>query len=123
MKTRYNLAKMAAVGSDISCPACNKSHKKNTYNKVFCSNQKTRAVRNCKDMFWNTVDPEKKCRNTPYFNDVIMPKIAAERGFPDVETMRNHVDDSDGTWDAHECHVENCEYCGLKPEYCRCEFE
>jgi len=74
MKILYNRAKLAKVGEIIGCPSCGKKHKKTTYNKVFCSNARTRSRRNCKDMFWNKIDPEKRCRNTPYFHDVICNK-------------------------------------------------
>lgn len=117
----YERAKKAIVGSTIRCPYCNKNHTKNTYQKVFCSNQKTRGRNNCKDNFWNTVDPNKRCRDTPYYQNVILPGIAREYGFPDVETMRNHVDEFDGSWDAHQANVGNCEWCKLKPEYCDCD--
>ena len=51
-----------------------------------------------------------------------LPKEAEKRGFPDVETMLNYIPDDDGSWEAGgNVYVENCEYCGLKPEYCRCE--
>lgn len=113
MKYHYNLAKTAKTGSEIICPACNHRHTKTSYQKVFCSNK---GNRNCKDKFWNTVDPEKRCRKTPYFEDVIMPAIAKERGFPDVQTMREYVDETD----ALSVSVENCEWCGLRAEYCRC---
>lgn len=120
MKLLYNKAKEAKVGDRIKCPGCEKHTIKTTYNKTFCSNAKTRG-NNCKDRFWNKVDPEKRCRKTPFFYDVILPNIAKEQGFPDVETMKNHVDDYDGSWDAHGCHVANCEYCGMRPEYCDCD--
>ena len=83
MKQLYNAAKKAKTGEDILCPNCNTLHNKATYHKVFCSNAKTRASRNCKDAFWNKVDPEKRNRQTQYFAGV----------------------DSDGSWDAHECSV------------------
>jgi len=42
--------------------------------------------------------------------------------FPDHETRKNHVDEDDGSWDAHGgVYVENCEWCKMKPEYCECE--
>lgn len=71
MKVLYNRAKNGSIGDIIICPFCGKPHTKTTYHKIFCSNAKTRVRRNCKDMFWNNIDPEKRCRNTPYFHDVI----------------------------------------------------
>lgn len=122
MVVLYLRAQNAKVGESISCPHCNKKHIKSTYQKVFCSNHTTKGRNNCKDNFWNKVDPDKRSRNTPYFNEVILPGIALANGFPDVETMRNHVDDFDGSWDAHGAPtVSNCEWCGLRAEYCTCE--
>jgi hypothetical protein len=71
-KALYNKAKSAKVGEKINCPGCRKQHEKTTYHKVFCSNAKTRGRNNCKDNFWNKVDPEKRCRNTEFFKDVIL---------------------------------------------------
>ncbi len=31
------------------------------------------------------------------------------------------IDDTDGSWDAHECYVEKCEWCGKEPEHCQCD--
>ena len=77
MKNLYNTAKDTKVGDTFKCPTCNKKTTKNTYQKTFCSNGKTKGKGNCKDGFWNIVDPEKRCRNTPYFRNVIKPKIDA----------------------------------------------
>ena len=117
MKFHYNNAKTAKVGESIVCPGCNGRHVKNTYQKVFCSNAKTKKTNNCKDKFWNLVDPQKKCRDTPFFNDVIMPRIANELGFPDVQTMKDHIDETDEM----TVTCSNCEWCGMRGEYCRCD--
>lgn len=115
----------AKIGETIFCPSCSTKHIKNSYQTVFC---KTKGKTKCKDNYWNNVDPSKRCNttrispaNAAYYLGVILPDKAREFGFPDVETMKNHVDDSDGSWDAHECHVENCDRCGLRPEFCECE--
>jgi hypothetical protein len=71
LKQLYNNAKKAKVGDTIKCPACLKKHVKTTYHKIFCCNYKTVGPNNCKDNFWNFVDPEKRCRDTEYFRDVI----------------------------------------------------
>lgn len=73
MRLLYNKAKDAKVGDKINCPNCRKQIVKNTYNKVFCSNRKTAGRINCKDYFWNRVNPEKRCRDTEYFRNVIEP--------------------------------------------------
>lgn len=55
MCKRYNDAKNAETGTTIRCPFCNKAIVKSTYNKVFCSNGRTRKNKNCKDGYWNFV--------------------------------------------------------------------
>lgn len=119
------LCNEAKVGEEITCPSCDSKHIKKSYQSVFC---KTKKGTKCKDNFWNNVDPSKRCNitrispaNSAYYNSVILPDKARELGFPDVESMRNHVDDFDGSWEEHGCHVEPCEWCGLRAEYCRCE--
>lgn len=37
---------------------------------------------------------------------------------PRIKTKENI--DFDGSWDAHNCYVEKCEWCDEKPENCRC---
>jgi hypothetical protein len=116
----------AKIGEEISCPSCGTKHMKKSYQSVFC--KKFKGTK-CKDNYWNNVDPKKRCNttrispaNASYYASVILPDKAREFGFPDVETMKNHVDDFDGSWDAHSCHVEPCKFCGLRPEYCDCDF-
>lgn len=70
MKALYNKAKRAKIKEIINCPSCGQLHLKSTYNKVFCTNARISSS-NCKDNFWNKVDPEKRCRNTTFFRDVI----------------------------------------------------
>ena len=114
----------AKIGETITCPSCGTPHVKKSYQSVFC---KSKRGTKCKDNYWNNVDPSKRCNTTRispasarYLNNVILPERARELGFPDVETMINHVDDFDGSWEAHGCHVENTDCCGLRPEYCNC---
>ena len=89
LKTLYNQTKKAKIGHVIKCPACKQKHIKTTYNKVFCSNAKTVGNPNCKDNFWNFVDPEKKCRNTEYFREVLCKNTDPLYGWPEG-------------WDGHE---------------------
>jgi hypothetical protein len=66
----YEVAKAAKVGSMIACPNCKKMHKKTTYHKIFCSNQRTKpGRRNCKDRYWNTTDEVRRERAGQYCND------------------------------------------------------
>lgn len=85
MKRLYRAAQQTKTGEDIKCPACGTSHKKTTYNKVFCSNNKT-AFNSCKDKYWNTVDPNKRNRDTPWKRE---------------RDDRHDYDDDQG-WDAHK---------------------
>ena len=109
MKIKYDAAKKAKTGDTIICPCCGNRHIKTTYHKVFCSNAKTKGRNNCKDNFWNKVDPEKRCRKTSYFFNVIAP-----------EEERDILSEDDETWDAHQCYIERCEFC--KQIDCECYF-
>jgi hypothetical protein len=62
MESRYTDNVKAGVNTVIACPVCSKHFKKTTYHKIFCSNQKTHGSGNCKDRYWNTVDPERTKR-------------------------------------------------------------
>jgi hypothetical protein len=121
MGVRYNEAKKAKVGDEITCPTCGKKHIKTTYHKIFCSNYKARGRHNCKDNFWNRVDPEKRCRKTPYFEDVILERFAKDRGFPTYADLAEDDLNDDQSWDAHggaELSICNC--CHLRADFCRC---
>lgn len=65
-KKLYLQAQEAKVGTEIRCPWCGKKHKKTSYQKVFCSNYKTKGKKNCKDMFWNHVDDMRRERTVTY---------------------------------------------------------
>lgn len=58
----YDLAQAARIHATIQCPCCKKMHTKTTYHKVFCSNDKTKGRGNCKDYYWNTVNPARAAR-------------------------------------------------------------
>lgn len=68
MKLRYEEAKSARVGEMILCPSCGNKHLKNQYNTTFCS-------RKCKDKYWNTVDPNKRCRKNDYYYSKILNHV------------------------------------------------
>lgn len=79
MTEAYIKAKAAKVGDIIECPGCNKDFVKKTYNQVFCNNINSKVSNNCKDKYWNTVDPRKRNNTTRispanrrYYNDVIL---------------------------------------------------
>ena len=123
LMTLYEACKVAQIGSLITCPSCNTQHTKNAYNTVFC---KTQSGTKCKDNYWNHVDKSKRDNrtrispaNARYYNSIILPREAAKRGYPTVDDMLNAVDDTDSM----SCYVEPCSCCGLKYEYCRCDFD
>lgn len=58
----YNIARQAEVGATICCPWCTKRIVKRTYNRTFCSNQRTHGRNNCKDRFWNNVSDKRRER-------------------------------------------------------------
>lgn len=117
----YQQAKAAKVGDTCTCPSCSTQFIKTNYQQAFC---KSKGGTTCKDNFWNNTTPSKRNNttrispaNARYHSEVILPNAAAERGFPDVETMLKHVDDHDGM----SVEVEPCHWCKLRAEYCECE--
>jgi hypothetical protein len=58
---RYTEAKEAKVGAFINCPSCNTLFEKKHYQQAFCQ---TKGKTVCKDKYWNTVTPEKRCNTT-----------------------------------------------------------
>jgi hypothetical protein len=96
MTEGYNKAKLAKVGDFVQCPVCGRRFIKQTYNQIFCSNAKTKLRNNCKDKYWNNIDPKKRNNttrispaNAMYYKNVIEPRIF------------NNFDD-DPSWDAHK---------------------
>lgn len=120
IRKQYQLNKSAKVGDICVCPSCSTEFKKTNYQQAFC---KTKSKSICKDKYWNTVDPKKRNNTTRISpaSAMYMQKQALQRGFPNHETRKNYVDDYDGSWDAHSCYVANCEWCLMKPEFCRCD--
>jgi len=121
LKDKYNKVKSQKVGEVCQCPSCCTEFVKETYNQCFC---KTKGGTVCKDKYWNTVTPSKRNnttrispRNKQYKNEVILPRIAADMGYPDVNTMLTDVDD----YDSMSVTVENCEWCGLRAQFCTCD--
>jgi hypothetical protein len=90
----YNIAKTAKVGELITCPACGKQFIKKTYNQIFCNNAKTKKSYNCKDRYWNTVDPNKR-------NNTTRISPANARYYQEVIEPNQNFDDDMG-WDAHK---------------------
>lgn len=66
----YKTTKAARVGIITECPCCGGKFLKRAYQQTFCSNK---GPYNCKDRYWNEVDPERKARamsrQEPYEHD------------------------------------------------------
>jgi hypothetical protein len=61
IKETYKLNKAAKVGTICKCPSCGTNFEKTNYQQAFC---KSKGGTVCKDKYWNTVTPEKKCNMT-----------------------------------------------------------
>jgi len=61
IKDKYNKNKNAKVGETCTCPSCNTSFVKESYQQVFC---KSKGGTICKDKYWNTVTPSKRNNTT-----------------------------------------------------------
>lgn len=61
LRERYKLNKSAKVGDKLICPSCGTGFMKNSYQQVFC---KSKSGTKCKDKYWNTIDPKKRCNTT-----------------------------------------------------------
>lgn len=61
LKERYKLNKDAKVGDVCICPSCGTEFIKTHYQQAFC---KSKPGTKCKDKYWNTVTPEKRCNTT-----------------------------------------------------------
>lgn len=92
---RYKLNKGAKVGEECICPSCGTMFKKTNYQQAFC---KSRTGTKCKDRYWNTVIPQKRCNttrispaNARYYEKYIEPK-----------QRESFFYDDDQSWDAHK---------------------
>ena len=61
IRATYKHNKSAKIGEICYCPSCGQQFKKEYYQQAFC---RTKTGTKCKDLYWNTVTPEKRC-NTP----------------------------------------------------------
>lgn len=61
IKEQYQLNKDSKVGQECTCPSCKTKFIKTNYQQAFCKSKKGTI---CKDKFWNTVDPKKRCNTT-----------------------------------------------------------
>ena len=109
LKQKYKIAKESKVGDEVTCPSCGTIFLKTNYQQAFC---KSKGKTVCKDKYWNTVTPHKR-NNTTRISPANAAYMAARK------ELAEHFDDFDGTWDAHSCYVERCEFC----EKLNCECE
>jgi len=93
LKLAYLKSKNARVGMDCICPSCQTQFFKTHSQQAFC---KTKSGTKCKDRYWNTVTPDKRCNttrispaNARYYAEVIEPNLNANY-------------DNDQSWDAHK---------------------
>jgi hypothetical protein len=61
IEERYKLNKDSKVGVECICPSCKTKFIKNNYQQAFC---KSKSGTKCKDKYWNTIDPKKRCNTT-----------------------------------------------------------
>jgi hypothetical protein len=61
IKERYAINKAAKVGEELICPSCGEKFVKTHVQQAFC---KTKRGTVCKDRYWNTVTPHKRCNTT-----------------------------------------------------------
>ena len=61
MKQKYAQAKAAKVGDVCTCPSCNTTFIKESYQQIFC---KSKGGTVCKDKYWNTITPTKRNNTT-----------------------------------------------------------
>lgn len=83
MRATYRRNKSAKVGEICYCPSCGQMFKKEHYQQAFC---RTKSGTKCKDKYWNTVIPEKRCNTTR-----ISPASAAFMARREARTERDEV--------------------------------
>lgn len=88
MKDVYNKNKSAKIGQECNCPSCGSKFIKSNYQQSFC---KSKPKTQCKDKYWNTVDPKKRNNTTR-----ISPAIArylAKKEKVSLSTVKRIVKD------------------------------
>lgn len=97
LKEAYASSKSAKVGCTCICPSCGRNFTKTSYQQAFC---KALPGTQCKDKYWNTVDPKKRNNTTR-----ISPASAAWMDKQQANRERYGMDaewDDDPSWDAHK---------------------
>ena len=97
MKQRYKLNKGAKVGEILVCPACGTKFEKTNYQQAFC---KSKPKTMCKDKYWNTVTPEKRCNTTRISpaNAMYMERIKEYREKQDMYDEHPFSSEALGQW-------------------------
>ena len=94
IRERYALNKEAKVGAECTCPSCGTKFIKTNYQQAFC---KSKPATQCKDKYWNTVDPKKR-------NNTSRISPASQRWMDKQAEYREMYEDfdDDPSWDAHK---------------------
>jgi hypothetical protein len=94
IKKTYKQNKEANVGDTCVCPSCGTTFIKTSYQQAFC---KTRTGTKCKDKYWNTVIPTKRCNTTRRGPASTAYMIAMNSTYGRFQNY-----DDDQGWDAHK---------------------
>lgn len=100
IREQYKINKDSKVGTKCTCPSCGTSFEKTNYQQVFC---KSRPGTQCKDKYWNTVDPKKR-NNTTRISPANARWQERQADLRDQWITNNHrwYFDDDPGWDAHK---------------------
>ena len=94
IRERYKSNKESKVGTECICPSCGSKFVKTNYQQAFC---KSMSGTICKDKYWNTVTPQKRC-NTTRISPANQRWMDSQRQYRESE-----IDfDDDQSWDAHK---------------------
>lgn len=93
---RKKLNSTAPIGATCICPSCGESFIKKYSQQAFC---RTKPSTQCKDKYYNTVDPKKRNNTTRISpaSDAYMRKNGIG-----IYREESHLFDDDMGWDAHK---------------------
>jgi hypothetical protein len=97
-KKHYKANREAKMGQTIVCPSCGTVFVKTAYNQIFC---KSKSGTICKDKYWNTVTPQKRC-NTTRISPASQAWMESQERFRSIESLdEDHPFSSSGLgqWD------------------------
>jgi hypothetical protein len=84
INAKYNKSKSAKVGEECICPSCGAKFIKENYQQAFC---KSKTGTKCKDKYWNTVTPQKRC-NTTRISPASAAFMASEKGIDIINNKK-----------------------------------